>query len=64
MRVIARRTLRKFVESLSRHKDQPAVKAALEGDKATVLEERYQYNFGALLGQVWCGLASHACGQG
>ncbi len=30
MRIIARRTLRKFVESLSRHKDQPAVKAALD----------------------------------
>ena len=30
MRIIARRTLREFVESLSGRKDQPAVKAALE----------------------------------
>ncbi|MDB5574777.1 MAG: putative rane protein [Tardiphaga sp.] len=30
MRVIARRTLRQFVESLSASKDQPAVKAALD----------------------------------
>lgn len=30
MRIIARRTLRVFVESLAGHKDQPAVKAALD----------------------------------
>lgn len=30
MRIIARRTLRKFVESLAGRKDQPAVKAALD----------------------------------
>lgn len=30
MRVIARRTLREFIESLAGHKDQPAVKAALD----------------------------------
>jgi mRNA interferase HigB len=30
MRVIARRTLREFVESLAGKKDQPAVKAALD----------------------------------
>jgi len=30
MRVIARRTLLAFVESLAGHKDQPAVKAALD----------------------------------
>lgn len=30
MRIIARRTLREFVESLAGHKDQSAVKAALE----------------------------------
>ncbi|MBF0335885.1 MAG: type II toxin-antitoxin system HigB family toxin [Alphaproteobacteria bacterium] len=30
MRVIARRTLRQFVESLAGRKDQPAVKAALD----------------------------------
>ncbi|HEY6336838.1 MAG TPA: type II toxin-antitoxin system HigB family toxin [Alphaproteobacteria bacterium] len=30
MRIIARRTLRQFVESLARHKDRPAVKAALD----------------------------------
>ncbi len=30
MRIIARRTLREFVESLAGRKDQPAVKAALE----------------------------------
>ena len=29
MRIIARRTLRDFVDSLAGHKDQPAVKAAL-----------------------------------
>jgi len=30
MRIIARRTLRDFVDSLVGHKDQPAVKAALD----------------------------------
>ena len=30
MRIIARRTLREFVESLAGKKDQPAVKAALD----------------------------------
>ena len=30
MRIIARRSLREFVESLAGHKDQPAVKAALD----------------------------------
>jgi mRNA interferase HigB len=30
MRIIARRTLRSFVEGLAGHKDQPAVKAALD----------------------------------
>jgi mRNA interferase HigB len=30
MRIIARRTLRAFIESLAGHKDQPAVKAALD----------------------------------
>ena len=30
MRIIARRTLREFVRSLAGHKDQPAVKAALD----------------------------------
>jgi mRNA interferase HigB len=30
MRIIARRTLREFVESLAGRKDQPAVKAALD----------------------------------
>lgn len=30
MRIIARRTLREFVDRLERHKDQPAVKAALD----------------------------------
>ena len=30
MRIIARRTLRKFVEGLVGHRDQPALKAALE----------------------------------
>jgi mRNA interferase HigB len=30
MRIIARRTLREFAESLAGHKDQPAVKAALD----------------------------------
>ena len=31
MRIIARRTLKNFVESLAGHKDQHAVKAALDG---------------------------------
>jgi mRNA interferase HigB len=30
MRIIARRTLREFVDSLAGHRDQPAVKAALD----------------------------------
>jgi mRNA interferase HigB len=30
VRIIARRTLREFVETLAGHKDQPAVKAALD----------------------------------
>jgi mRNA interferase HigB len=30
MRIIARQTLRRFVEALAGHKDQPAVKAALD----------------------------------
>lgn len=30
MRIIARRTLREFIESLAGHKDQSAVKAALD----------------------------------
>ena len=30
MRIIARRTLREFVDGLAGHKDQPAVKAALD----------------------------------
>lgn len=30
MRIIARRSLRRFVQSLAGHKDQPAVKAALD----------------------------------
>lgn len=30
MRIIARRTLRRFVESLAGHREQPAVKAALD----------------------------------
>ena len=30
MRIIARRTLREFVQSLAGHKDRPAVKAALD----------------------------------
>ncbi len=30
MRIIARRTLRQFADSLAGHKDQPAVKAALD----------------------------------
>ena len=30
MRIIARRTLREFVDSLEGHKDQPAVKAATD----------------------------------
>lgn len=41
MRVIARRTLRAFIESLAGHKDQPAVKAALEAWFAEVSKARW-----------------------
>lgn len=41
MRVIARRTLRAYVESLSGHKDQPAVKAGLEAWFAEVSKARW-----------------------
>jgi mRNA interferase HigB len=36
MRIIARRTLRQFVESRAGHKDQPALKAALDAWSAEV----------------------------
>ena len=35
MRIIARRTLRDFVESRAGHKDQPALKAALDAIATT-----------------------------
>src|SRR5215510_2902041 len=38
MRIIARRTLRRFVESRAGHKDQPALKAALDAWFAEVRE--------------------------
>jgi mRNA interferase HigB len=41
MRVIARRTLRAFVDSLAGHKDHPAVKAALEAWFAEVAKARW-----------------------
>lgn len=37
MRIVARRTLREFVDGLAGHKDQPAVKAAPDGDRLDIL---------------------------
>lgn len=42
MRIIARRTLRKFVDSLAGHKDQPAVKAALDAWFAEARKARWK----------------------
>ncbi|TAK47139.1 MAG: type II toxin-antitoxin system HigB family toxin [Xanthobacteraceae bacterium] len=42
MRIIARSTLLAFVESLSGHKDQPAVKAALSAWFAEAKKARWQ----------------------
>lgn len=42
MRIIARRTLREFVESLAGHKDQPAVKAALDAWFAEARKARWK----------------------
>ncbi len=42
MRVIARRTLREFVDSLAGHKDQPAVKAALDAWFAEARKARWK----------------------
>jgi mRNA interferase HigB len=42
MRIIARRTLREFVEALSGHRDQPAVKAALDAWFDEVKKARWQ----------------------
>ena len=41
MRIIARRTLREFVDSLAGHRDQPAVKAALDAWFAEVKQARW-----------------------
>jgi mRNA interferase HigB len=41
MRVIARRTLREFVDSLAGHRDQPAVKAAFDAWFAEVKQARW-----------------------
>jgi mRNA interferase HigB len=41
MRIIARRTLRQFVESRAGHKDQPALKAALDAWFAEVHRARW-----------------------
>lgn len=41
MRVIARRTLKRFVESRAGHKDQPALKAALDAWFAEVRTARW-----------------------
>jgi len=41
MRIIARRTLREFVQSLAGHQDQPAVKAALDAWFAEVRIARW-----------------------
>jgi len=42
MRIIARRTLREFVDSLAGHKDQSAVKAALDAWFAEVKRARWR----------------------
>ena len=42
MRIIARRTLREFVEALTGHQDQPAVKAALDAWFDEVKKARWQ----------------------
>jgi mRNA interferase HigB len=42
MRIIARRTLREFVEALARHKDHRAVKAALDAWFAEVRKARWR----------------------
>jgi mRNA interferase HigB len=42
MRIIARRTLRKFVDSLAGQKDQPAVKAALDAWFAEVAKAEWR----------------------
>jgi mRNA interferase HigB len=42
MRVIARRTLRTFVEGLAGHKDQPAVKAALDSWFAEAVKAQWK----------------------
>ena len=42
MRIIARRTLREFVDSLAGHKDQPAVKTALDAWFGEVKKARWR----------------------
>jgi mRNA interferase HigB len=42
MRIIARRTLREFVGSLAGHRDQPAVKAALDAWFGEVKKARWR----------------------
>jgi mRNA interferase HigB len=42
MRIIARRTLREFVASRARHKDHPALKAALDAWFAEVRRARWR----------------------
>jgi mRNA interferase HigB len=42
MRIIARRALREFVRALNGHKDQPAVKAALDAWFAEVRKARWR----------------------
>jgi mRNA interferase HigB len=42
MRIIARRTLQRFVQSLAGHKDQPAVKAALDAWFAEARRARWR----------------------
>ena len=42
MRIIARRTLQRFVQSLAGHKDQPAVKAALDAWFAEARSARWR----------------------
>ena len=61
MRIIARRALREFVETLSGHKDQPAVKAALDawfGDVskanwASAVDVKRRYATASIVSSEW-----------
>jgi len=69
MRIIARRTLRQFVESLSTSKDRPAVKAALDAwfdevSKATwknTADVKRRYATASIVSSPTPATASRAC---